>query len=83
MSKNNANRFSPEVRERAVRLLLELAALEWVARFNHKRLHSSIGYIPPAEAEANYYNLLGTSAGERHARQPIVSFRLHLKTIEQ
>lgn len=43
---------------------VELATLEWVAWFNHKRLHSSIGYIPPAEAEANYYNLLGTSAGE-------------------
>ncbi|WP_156513297.1 IS3 family transposase [Bordetella ansorpii] len=43
---------------------VELATLEWVAWFNHKRLHSSIGYIPPAEAEANYYNQLGTSAGE-------------------
>lgn len=43
---------------------VELATLEWVAWFNHKRLHSSIGYIPPAEAEANYYNLLGKSAGE-------------------
>ncbi|MFQ1065264.1 integrase core domain-containing protein, partial [Bordetella trematum] len=43
---------------------IELATLEWVAWFNHKRLHSSIGYIPPTEAEANYYNLLGTSAGE-------------------
>lgn len=43
---------------------VELATLEWVAWFNHKRLHSSIGYIPPAEAEANYYNLLATSAGE-------------------
>ncbi|CAP41350.1 integrase, catalytic domain [Bordetella petrii] len=43
---------------------VELATLEWVAWFNHQRLHSSIGYIPPAEAEANYYNQLGTSAGE-------------------
>ena len=39
---------------------VELATLEWVAWFNHKRLLSSIGYIPPAEAEANYYNQLGT-----------------------
>jgi len=23
---------------------------------HHQRLHSAIGYIPPAEAEANYYN---------------------------
>jgi len=37
---------------------LELATLEWVAWFNHQRLHSAIGYIPPAEAEANYYNHL-------------------------
>jgi len=37
---------------------LELATLEWVAWFNHQRLHSAIGYIPPAEAEANFYNQL-------------------------
>jgi len=37
---------------------LELATLEWVARLNHQRLHSAIGLIPPAEAEANYYNQL-------------------------
>lgn len=45
---------------------VELATLEWVSRFNHKRLHSSIGYIPPAEAEAeaNYYNPLGTPANQ-------------------
>jgi len=33
----------------------ELATLEWVAWFNHNRLLEPIGYIPPAEAEANYY----------------------------
>jgi len=27
---------------------LELATLEWVAWFNHQRLHSAIGLIPPA-----------------------------------
>jgi transposase InsO family protein len=43
---------------------VELATLQWVAWFNHKRLHSSIGYIPPAEAEANYYNQLGKTADE-------------------
>ena len=37
---------------------LELATLEWVAWFNHHRLLSSIGYIPPAEAEENYYRQL-------------------------
>jgi transposase InsO family protein len=33
----------------------ELATLEWVAWFNHHRLLAPIGYIPPAEAEENYY----------------------------
>lgn len=37
---------------------VELATLEWVSWFNHHRLLSSIGYIPPAEAEANYYRQL-------------------------
>ena len=44
---------------------LELATLEWVAWFNHHRLLSSIGYIPPAEAEDNYYrHLAETSQAE-------------------
>ena len=34
---------------------VELATLEWVAWFNHVRLLEPIGYMPPAEAEANYY----------------------------
>jgi putative transposase len=34
---------------------VEIATLEWVAWFNHHRLLEPIGYIPPAEAEANYY----------------------------
>ncbi len=38
---------------------VELATLEWVAWFNHNRLLEPIGYIPPAEAEANYYRQLG------------------------
>jgi transposase InsO family protein len=37
---------------------VELATLEWVAWFNHHRLLEPIGYIPPAEAEANYYREL-------------------------
>ena len=34
---------------------VELATLAWVAWFNHHRLLEPIGYIPPAEAEANYW----------------------------
>jgi len=41
---------------------LERATLEWVAWFNHHRLLEPIGYIPPAEAEANYYRQLAESA---------------------
>ena len=34
---------------------VELATLEWVSWFNHRRLRGPIGYIPSAEAEANCY----------------------------
>jgi transposase InsO family protein len=37
---------------------LELATLQWVHWFNHQRLLEPIGYIPPAEAEANYWRQL-------------------------
>ena len=37
---------------------VELATLEGVHWFNHIRLLEPIGYIPPAEAEANYYRQL-------------------------
>lgn len=41
---------------------VELATLEWVAWFNHHRLLAPIGYIPPAEAEVNYYRQLTEQA---------------------
>ncbi len=50
---NKSNRFSPEMRERAVRMVQD-----W---FNHIRLLEPIGYIPPAEAEENYYRQLANS----------------------
>ena len=37
---------------------VELATPEWVSWFNNHRLLEPIGYIPPAEAEANYYRQL-------------------------
>jgi putative transposase len=49
------------IRRRApwkTREAVELATLEWVSWFNHHRLLEPIGYIPPAEAEANYYRQL-------------------------
>lgn len=41
---------------------VELAPLEWVTWFNHHRLLEPLGYIPPAEAEANYYRQLSEQA---------------------
>ena len=41
---------------------VELATLEWVSWFNNHRLLEPIGYIPPAEAEANYYQQLAMTA---------------------
>jgi len=34
---------------------VELATAEWVDRWNHRRLHSAIDDMPPAEYEALYY----------------------------
>ena len=39
---------------------VELATLEWVSWFNHQRLLEPLGYIPPAEAEADYYRQLAS-----------------------
>jgi putative transposase len=33
---------------------LELATLEWVSWYNDHRLLGSIGFVPPAEAEATF-----------------------------
>ena len=41
---------------------VELATLEWVHWFNHIRLLEPIGYVPPAEAEANYWRQLASEA---------------------
>ena len=35
---------------------VEFATLEWVDWFNNRRLLEPIGNIPPAEAEARYYD---------------------------
>jgi len=37
---------------------VEMAILRWVDWFNNQRLFGPIGYIPPAEAKANYYAAL-------------------------
>lgn len=35
---------------------IELATLEWIDWWNHRRLHEAIGHVPPAEKEATYYS---------------------------
>ena len=37
---------------------VEIATLEWVDWFNHRRLQEPIGNIPPAEAEDRSYAML-------------------------
>jgi len=34
---------------------LELRTLTWVHWFDHARLHSSLGYVPPVEFEQAHY----------------------------
>jgi putative transposase len=34
---------------------LELATLSWVHWYNENRLHSSLGYVPPIEYEAQLH----------------------------
>jgi putative transposase len=41
---------------------VELATLQWVDWFNHRRLLEPIGNVPPAEAETTYYRQLAESA---------------------
>lgn len=36
---------------------VEYATLAWVDWFNNERLYEDLGYIPPAEYEANHYAL--------------------------
>lgn len=49
------------------RLEVETETAPWVAWFNHDRLHSSIGYVPPVEFETNYHAIRTTTALEPEA----------------
>jgi len=50
---------------------LEFATLEWVDWFNHRRLFSAIGYVPPAEYENGCYSSpVPASAGTQPTGSP-------------
>lgn len=54
MAESFVDSFKTElIRDRVwqTRSQLELATVEWVGWYNHTRLHSSLGYLPPAEYE--------------------------------
>jgi transposase InsO family protein len=45
---------------------VEFATLTWVDWFNNRRLLEPIGYVPPAEYEASYYQQLAGRGARRH-----------------
>jgi putative transposase len=45
---------------------VEFATLTWVDWFNTRRLLEPIGYVPPAEYEARYYQQLAEGGARRH-----------------
>lgn len=45
---------------------VEFATLDWVDWFNTRRLLEPIGYVPPAEYEAQYYALASRGGARRH-----------------
>ena len=50
---------------------LEFATLEWIDWFNHRRLFSAIGYVPPAEYEAGCYSSpVPALGGTQQTRSP-------------
>lgn len=46
---------------------VELATLQWMYWLNNIRLLEPIGYMPPAEAEANYWRQLDQKAETAHS----------------
>ena len=60
---------------------VEFATLTWVHWFNTRRLLEPIGYLPPAEYEAQYYSDAGSRGGAR--RQPLPDSELDGKAAER
>jgi putative transposase len=53
-------------RERPWRTIqeVELRSFEWIHWYNHRRLHSEIDYVPPAEFAATYYRRLDETSAD-------------------
>ncbi len=49
---------------------VEFATLTWVDWFNHRRLLEPIGYMPPAEYEARYYEQEPSPKADRRRSVP-------------
>jgi putative transposase len=50
---------------------LELATLEWVDWFNHRRLFHALGRVPPAEFEDRYLRRAPSESGSKtHTAEP-------------
>jgi len=54
---------------------LELATVDYVSWFNHRRLHSSIGYRPPIEHEREYWGSRSGSKRSPAEAQPLTDLR--------
>ena len=51
---------------------VEYATLTWIDWFNNRRLLEPIGYVPPAEYEAQYYAQASTGGARRHTNSSAV-----------
>ena len=47
---------------------VELATLEWVDWYNHRRLHSACGHVPPTEYEQDHYRSIAGLTEETPAQ---------------
>jgi hypothetical protein len=49
---------------------VEIADAEYVARFNHRRLHSKTGLVPPAKFVANHW---ASHEAEHYTETPVLT----------
>src|SRR3712207_2112113 len=62
---------------------VELATLEYVDRFDHRRLHSACGDIPPVEYEDNHYrSIAGLTLSDACAAPCIASINVQRMSVK-